>query len=149
MLALADAQQRGIAETDPELDVDGWDAAAKLVIVANAVLGQPTRLADVAVQGIRGLTSADIQQALGNNERIVLLCLAEYVNGAYQLSVKPAPLPMALPLCQISPDDMAVAYHTRDVDRLVTASSEPGPEPAAAMLRDMLEIIHHDLENKA
>lgn len=148
--ALADAQRRGIAETDPSLDVDGLDAAAKLVIAANAVLGQPTQLADVAIQGIRELAPAEVKQALDNNQRIVLLCLADYVDGAYQLSVKPTPLPLAHPLCQISPDDMAVAYCTRDVQRLFSASSEPGPEPAAAaMLRDMLEIIRSDMENKA
>ena len=148
--ALIDAQQRGIAETNPALDVDGWDAAAKLVIVANSALGQPTQLSDVTVQGIRELTLADIRQALDNNTRVVLLCLAEYVNGAYQLSVKPTPLPISHPLCQITPDEMAVTYYSKDVDRLFVASSEPGPEPAAAaMLRDMLEIIRSKLENKA
>ena len=37
--ALAEAQQRGIAETDPTLDVEGWDTANKLVIIANSFLG--------------------------------------------------------------------------------------------------------------
>ena len=52
---LADAQRRGLTETDPSLDIDGWDAANKLVILANAVLRQPATLADVAVEGIGGL----------------------------------------------------------------------------------------------
>jgi homoserine dehydrogenase len=147
--ALADTQRRGIAEADPTLDVDGWDAAAKLVIAANAVLGQSAQLSDVVIQGVREVTAADIQQALDNNERIVLLCLADYVDGRYQLSVKPAPLPMEHPLCQLTPDEMAVVYYTQDVERLFTASSEPGPEPAAAaMLRDMLDIIYSNLENR-
>ena len=50
--ALAEMQRRGLAETDPTLDVEGWDAANKIVILANAVLRRPTKLADVAVEGI-------------------------------------------------------------------------------------------------
>ena len=57
--ALADAQAAGHAETDPTLDVEGWDAANKLVILAHSVLGQPATLADVAVEGILGVTPDD------------------------------------------------------------------------------------------
>lgn len=139
--ALADAQQRGIAETDPTLDVDGWDAAAKLVIVANAVLGQATRLADVEIQGIRAIGHEAIQQARKDRQRIVLLCLAERREERYRLSVRPTPLPLDHPLARLTPDEMGVVYYTQDVDRLSAASSEPGAAPAAAaMLRDMLEI---------
>jgi homoserine dehydrogenase len=145
--ALVDAQERGIAETDPSLDVEGWDAAAKLVITANAVLGQETQLSDVNVQGIQSLSNEIVQQALDNGQRIVLVCLAEYIDERYQLSVQPTALPLEHPLTQITADEMAVAYYTEDVERLFTASSEPGPEPAAAaMLRDILEIVHSDWE---
>ena len=47
--ALAAAQAQGCAEADPSLDVEGWDAAVKLVILANSVLGIPTTLDDVSV----------------------------------------------------------------------------------------------------
>ncbi|PWQ99259.1 homoserine dehydrogenase [Leucothrix arctica] len=140
--ALADAQRRGIAETDPSLDVDGWDAAAKLVIAANSVLGQSTQLSDVDRQGIRDLTLKDLQEASNNGLRMVPVATAVLVDGAYQLSVRPTPLPLDHPLSRLTPDEMGVVYYSRDVDRLSAASSEPGPEPAAAaMLRDMLDII--------
>jgi homoserine dehydrogenase len=141
--ALADAQGRGIAETDPSLDVDGWDAAAKLVIAANAVLGQATRLTDVNVQGIRALNNEILQEAQNSGKRMVLVCLAERVDEHYRLSVCPTPLPLDHPLSRLTPDEMGVVFYTQDVERLSCASSEPGPEPAAAaMLRDMLDIIH-------
>jgi homoserine dehydrogenase len=146
--ALLDTQHRGIAEADPTLDVDGLDSAAKLVIVANAVLGQKTTLADIYIEGIRSLDNTVVKQALANKQRIVLICLAEYIDNQYQLSVKPTWLPINHPLSQITPDEMAIAYYTQDLERLFTASSEPGPEPAAAaMLRDMLDIIRSDMEN--
>ena len=53
--ALAEAQARGIAEPEPTMDVDGWDTAAKLVIISNSVMGTGFRLDDVAVSGIRDL----------------------------------------------------------------------------------------------
>ncbi len=55
--ALAEAQRRGIAETDPTLDVDGWDTANKLTIVANAVLGFPATVRDV--QPVTGIQSIE------------------------------------------------------------------------------------------
>jgi homoserine dehydrogenase len=143
--ALLDAQRRGIAETDPSLDVDGLDAAAKLVITANAVLGQAAQLSDVRVQGIRGLSQASVQQSLKNGQRMVLVCLAELIDGSYQLSVQPTALTLEHPLARLTPDEMGVVFYTQDVERLSCASSEPGAAPAAAaMLRDMLEIVRSD-----
>ena len=145
--ALLDAQRRGIAEADPSLDVDGWDAACKLVITANAVLGQPTTLADVAVEGIRNVDQAMMRRALTRGQKFVLLCLAERQaeqDGHYQLSVKPTALPMTHPLARLTADEMGVVYYTDVVDRLSAASEEPGTAPAAAaMIRDIIDIVHN------
>jgi len=146
-VALQEAQQRGIAETNPTLDVDGWDAAGKLVIVANSVLGQATQLEDIDIQGIGSLTIEDVQAVARDRQRLVPVCLAEYVDGHYQLSVKPIALETDHPLSCLTPDEMGVVFYAGDVERLSIASSEPGPEPAAAaMLRDMLDIIRHQIK---
>jgi homoserine dehydrogenase len=148
--ALADAQARGIAEADPALDVDGVDAACKLVITANAVLGVWTTLADVAIEGIRAVDPREMAAAVRAGERLVPLCLAELdarssgVDGAssYRLSVRPALLPQDHPLARLTPDEMGVVFYTDHLDRLSGASLEPGPGPAsAAMLRDVLDIV--------
>ena len=146
--ALLDAQQRGIAEADPSLDVDGWDAACKLVITANAVLGQPTTLSDVSVEGIRNLDQETVQNALARGEKYVLLCLAERSannnSKPFRLSVKPTALPIDHPLARLTPDEMGVVYFTDVVDRLSAASEEPTATPAAAaMIRDIIDIIHN------
>ena len=141
---LADAQRRGLTETDPSLDVDGWDAANKLVILANAVLRQPTTLADVQVEGISGLTAALLQATADRGERIVLLCLAERQGGEtgpFRLSVRPTALPMDHPLARMDGDEMGVVYHTDIAGRSSATSREVDPVPtAAAMLRDLIEI---------
>ncbi len=139
---LADAQQRGLAETDPTLDVEGWDAANKLVIFANAVLRQPTTLQDVSVEGITKLTADDLHAAMQRGERMILLCLAEPDGEQYRLSVRPTALPLDHPLARMSRDEMGLVFHTDIAGRLSATSLERGPEPtAAAMLRDVLEIV--------
>jgi len=148
--AVADAQARGIAEADPALDVDGLDAACKLVITVNAVLGVRATLADVAIEGIRAVRSREVTAAVHAGQRLVPLCLAELDEdasgaegtGGYRLSVRPASLPQDHPLARLTPDEMGVVFYTGYLDRLSGASLEPGPGPAsAAMLRDVLDIV--------
>jgi homoserine dehydrogenase len=140
--ALAEMQRRGIAETDPSLDVEGWDSANKLVILANAVLGRPTTLADVEIEGITRLTAEGLREALAHSARVVLLCLAEPVEGDYRLSVRPTALPLDHPLARMSGDEMGVVYYTDIAGRASATTLERGPVPtAAAMLRDVLEIV--------
>jgi homoserine dehydrogenase len=139
---LADAKARGLTETDPSLDVDGWDAANKLVIVANAVLHQPATLADVRVEGIARLTPDELRAAGARGERVVLLCLAERNgDGRFELSVQPTALPLSHPLARMDGDEMGVVYHTDISGQASATSLERDPVPtAAAMLRDLLEI---------
>ena len=139
--ALAEMQLRGLAETDPTLDVDGWDAANKTVILANAVLRRPTRLADLAIEGITRLTAEDLHAASARGERIVLLCLAERQGDGFALSVRPTALPADHPLARMGGDEMGVVYYTDIAGRLSVTSRETDPVPtAAAMLRDTIEI---------
>ena len=140
-VALAEMQRRGLAETDPSLDVEGWDAANKLTIVANAVLGRPTTVRDVQVQGITTLTTEELLAAKERGERIVLLCLAEQRGADFALSVRPTALPMYHPLARMTDDEMGVVYYT-DISGAQTATTmEKDPLPtAAAMLRDVIDI---------
>src|SRR5271157_1680456 len=54
--AIAQAQRLGVAETDPSADIDGIDAAVKVVEVANVLMGASLKLSDVTRRGIRGIT---------------------------------------------------------------------------------------------
>ncbi len=139
--ALVGAQQAGIAEADPTLDVDGWDAANKLVIIANAVLRRPTKLADVAVQGIRGITLDDLQRARAEGKVLKLLVLAEKRGDDYALSVRPTALDQDHPLARTGKWDMGVVYHTDYMGVISAVIEEKGPVPtSAAVLRDMINV---------
>lgn len=139
--ALAGAQQAGIAEADPTLDVDGWDAANKLVIIANSVLRRPTRLADVRVEGIRQVTLHDLQSARAQGKVIKLLALAEKQRDDYALSVQPTALAQNHPLARTGLWDMGVVYTTDFMGVISAVIEEKGPVPtSAAVLRDMINI---------
>jgi len=141
---LAEAERRGLTETDPSLDVEGWDAAAKLVIVANAVLRQPATLGDVEIEGIGRVTPETLRAAAARGERVVLLCLAEpdRAGERFCLRVRPTALPLGHPLARMDAEEMGVVYHTDIAGRATATSLERDPVPtAAAMLRDLLEIV--------
>ena len=139
--ALKHAQDIGMAEADPTLDVDGWDAANKLVIIANMVLRRPTTLKDVTVEGIRKITSADIAAAEEHRQTIKLLALAERVGKNYNLSVRPTLLDKSHPLARLGAGTMGVIYHTDINGTIFAAIEEEDPYPtAAAVLRDIVQI---------
>jgi homoserine dehydrogenase len=156
--ALAEAQAQGCAEADPSLDVQGWDAANKLVILANSVLGVPATLQDVNVQGIVALTPADLAEARAQGRMIKLVATAVRRNPAaacqdkgddgehgrldsYTFTVAPTPLPADHPLAQLSGQQMGIVYYTDIYGTISAAILEKEPIPsAAALLRDMLSI---------
>ena len=108
--ALKDAQAKGYAEADPAGDVDGHDAAAKIVILANLMMGQSMTMADVSCVGIRGVTSEQIQAAKAENARWKLIGTLESIDGQIQGSVKPVKVDTMHPLYGISAATNAITY---------------------------------------
>ncbi|UCC64981.1 MAG: homoserine dehydrogenase [Anaerolineae bacterium] len=139
--ALAEAQAAGHAEADPSLDVEGWDAAGKLVILAHSVLGHPVTLADVAVEGIAGITAGKLRRAAARGKRVKLVAVAERDGDSYRLSVRPTWLEADHPLAQLGARQMGIVYHTDIMGAISAAIVEETPVPtAAAMLRDVIGI---------
>lgn len=139
--ALAEMQAAGHAEADPRLDIDGWDAAEKLVILAWSVLGHPASLADVAVQGISGIDPDTLRRARSRGQAIRPLALAERTGQGYRLAVGPVALPEHHPLARLGPEQMGIVYHTDIAGVLAASIVETTPLPtAAAVLRDVLEL---------
>ncbi len=139
--ALAQAQKTGALEADPSWDIDGWDAAAKLVILANSVLGQPATLADVDRTGIRGLSSHELGEATAAGKKFRLLAVAAETSSGYDLHVSPQSLPSDHPLGRLGTKEMGIVYYT-DIYGTITATiREESPVPSAAtMLRDIIAI---------
>jgi homoserine dehydrogenase len=79
--ALAEMQVAGIAEADPTLDVDGWDAAAKTAALMNVLMDAAVTPHDIARQGIRDVSQADVASAHARGERLRLVASAEAGDG--------------------------------------------------------------------
>lgn len=140
--ALEQARGEGVLEADASWDLDGWDAAAKLVILTNAVVDFPAALDDVARAGIATVSAEALAAARAQGQRYRLLACAErQPDGGYALSVTPTPLLPDHPLGRLGRKQMGVVY-TTDIYGVITAIiDEPSPIPSAmTMLRDLLDI---------
>ena len=140
--ALVEAQQRGIAETDPSLDVEGWDTANKLVIIANSFLGIHARLADVTVEGITQISSTQLQAALAADSNIKLVASAQKTVDGYQLAVAPTILPKRDFLAGCNGWEMGIEIQSDLYGKQFYKLWEREPLPtAAAMLRDAVNLF--------
>lgn len=139
--ALAQARAEGVLEADAAWDLEGWDAAAKLVILTNAVLGYPAQLTDVHRVGIAVVPVTELQAAQKREARYRLLATAERHGETYRLAVTPVPLRREHPLGGLGRKQMGVVYHTDIYGSITAIIEELTPVPSAAsMLRDILDI---------
>jgi len=139
--AIEEARAAGALEGDGSWDLDGWDAAAKLVILAQAVLDLDVSLEDVRRNGIRDVDLGRLRSA-GSDERVRLLATAERrPDGGYDLDVAPTPLASGHPLGRLGPKGMGIVFETDLFGTIHSIIDEPTPLPSAAtMLRDLLDI---------
>jgi homoserine dehydrogenase len=140
--ALQAAQAIGIAETDPSLDIDGWDAAIKTVILANVLMGADLRPVDVDREGIRGLSRDQVQEAAAVGQRIRLVCEAvRSSSGGVQTQVKPQRVPVGSLLAGITGTTSIVEIESDVLPRLTMIEHDPGPITTAyGMLADMINV---------
>ncbi len=140
--ATARAHEEGVLEGDGSWDLEGWDAAAKLVILANAVLAMSAGIEDVSRTGITDLRAEDLRAAQRRGERFRLLADARRTgDGDYELVVGPEPLSAEHPLGRLGRKQMGVVYETDIYGTITAIIDEPSPVPSAAtMLRDVLDI---------
>ena len=133
--ALNDAKNRGYVEADESLDLDGLDAAAKLVILANWIMGMKVTMPEIKCIGIRKIDSDDIRKAAANNSAIKLIASCD--NG---LIVKPKELPFDNPLC-VSGTLNAISFTSEHSGtQTIIGRGAGGIETASSILRDLIDI---------
>ena len=137
------AREEGSLEADPSFDLDGWDAAVKLVILTNAVMGIPAKLEDVDRTGITGLSQDTLIEARKAGRVYKLLAIAERrADGGADLRVAPTMMPTDHLLGRLGRKQMGVVYFTDIYGTIMAAIDEPTPVPSAAtMLRDIIDIF--------
>ncbi|NPV87169.1 MAG: homoserine dehydrogenase [Anaerolineae bacterium] len=139
--ALHEAQALGYAEADPTGDVEGYDAAGKVVILARLLMGVQMGMKDVDREGITHLTPEDIRQAKQDGRRWKLIGTLEWKDDRLYASVRPQPIPISHPLAGVGGATNAIHY-TTDLLGEVTLIG-PGAGRLAtgyALLEDLLAI---------
>lgn len=139
--ALATAQQKGYAETDPTADVEGHDTLAKVLILANTLMGGKLRRADVPCMGITTLNQSDISAATAQGEHWKLIGSISRTEDGIKAEVGPQRLPAIDPLAGVSGAYNAITFETDLLgDVTLIGPGAGGRETAYALLSDLMAI---------
>jgi homoserine dehydrogenase len=140
--ALKGAQELGYAEADPTMDIDGYDAAAKLVIMANWIMDKKVTLKDVKINGIRDVTLQALEDAAQRGSTIKLVGSIEE-----NLKVEPIPISRHDPLAVNGPLNAVTFSSEFAGEQTIIGRGAGGLETASAILRDLIDI-KQDIANK-
>jgi homoserine dehydrogenase len=133
--ALDDAKQKGYVEADESLDLDGLDAAAKLVILANWIMGMKVTMPDIKITGIRKIDNSDIKHAAEKNCAIKLIASCNK-----ELTVAPKEIATVDPLC-VSGTLNAISFTSEHSGtQTIIGRGAGGIETASSILRDLIDI---------
>nr|AIF12761.1 homoserine dehydrogenase [uncultured marine thaumarchaeote KM3_57_D03] len=133
--ALNDAKKRGYVEADESLDLDGLDAAAKLVILANWIMGMKVTMPNIKRTGIRNVSEEDIKAAASKNCAVKLIASCNK-----ELAVEPKEIPLNDPLC-VSGTLNAISFTSEHSGtQTVIGRGAGGIETASSILRDLINI---------
>jgi homoserine dehydrogenase len=143
---LAEAQKLGYAEADPTADVDGLDAADKIAILASLAFGGKVKREDVYCEGIRNITSADINYADKLGFVIKLLAIAQKLSESepelLQLRVHPTFVPKSHPLANINGVFNAILVEGQPLGQVMFYGPGAGAGPtASAVVADIMNIV--------
>ncbi|MFZ5655021.1 MAG: homoserine dehydrogenase [Pseudomonadota bacterium] len=138
---LVEAQLLGYAEADPSLDVDGVDAAHKLVILAALAFGMPLRMDAVYIEGIRAIQPEDVRYAGELGYRIKHLGIARRNGRGIELRVHPTLVPERSLIAQVHGAMNAVMVRGDAAGATLYCGPGAGAEPtASAVIADILDI---------
>lgn len=140
---LKEAQESGFAEADPTFDVEGYDSAYKLMILAELAYKRPFSLKDVSIEGITGLSELDFLKARADGGRIKLIASARKEGNHIELSVKPKLLDISNPLATTDGIENALRLQVKQIGKLHIAGPGAGGRPTgSAVLADVLHTLN-------
>ena len=142
--ALQEAQDLGYAESDPTLDVNGWDAAHKAILLAVLAYGSVIDPEDVYVRGIERVTRTDINfaKSLGYNVKL-LSVVVKHDDGQVELRTQPSFIPTSHILSSVNGVFNAVAVNGDASGEALFYGRGAGKEPtASSVVADIVDAAH-------
>ncbi len=147
-IALKEAQELGYAERDPSYDIDGIDAAGKLLILTNTILRRPeerfVKFDEIKIESIRNITQEAVELAEENN--LVIKHVASAKEG--KLEVGPKLLPKTSPLAVSSTLNSITFKSDLAGEITIIGEGAGGRETASAVLTDIITIFKKRIKTK-
>lgn len=144
---LAEAKQKGYAEADPTSDVEGYDAARKLAILASIAFNTRVSFKDVFVEGITKVTARDIMYARELNCAVKLLAIGKDLDGKIEVRVHPTFIPQNHPLASVNDVFNGVFIHGDAVGDVMFYGRGAGELPtASAVVGDVIDCARNILK---
>ena len=142
--ALSKAQELGYAEAVPDADVLGWDALAKVTILANVVFGASLTPDDSPCEGITNISPADIEAATADGKRYKLIGHVWRDGDAVRGSVSPQLMDLGHPLAGVGGATNAMTITTDALGDVTVVGPGAGrKETGFSLLNDLLHIRRH------
>jgi homoserine dehydrogenase len=140
--ALRQAQEKGYAEADPKLDINGSDSAHKLTVLASLAFGCEIPFSSVYIEGIEGVRIEDIQHGLEMGYVIKLLAIGQRdPQGKISLRVHPSFISKNTPLARVTGPFNAVSIFGHAVGNTLYFGRGAGMMPtASAVVADLIEV---------
>ena len=139
--ALSKAQHLGYAEADPSGDVEGWDAAAKVLILANSVLNANLKLGEVNRTGITGLTVDDIQTACAAGKTWRLIARISQGENGWKAKVGPEEVNRADPEGSLTGPENLLIFDTEALGEVTITGPGAGRRATGhAVIADLLAV---------
>jgi len=138
---LLEAQRLGIAEANADYDIDGWDAAVKMVALANVLLDARLHPREISPQGIRSLQQADVEKARQRQATIRLIGRATRSANGIQIRVAPEEVAAHSLFGTLQGTSNALTLLTDLMGEISLLEENPGiTQTAYALLSDLLRI---------
>ena len=139
---LAEAQRLGYAESDPTMDIGGFDAGHKITILAALAFGCAPSYADAEIEGLSQVELVDIRLAHDLGYRIKLVASAERIDGGVSVRVHPALAPLDHPLARAGGALNALFIEGKRIGRIFVQGPGAGSGPtAAAVAADIADVM--------
>ncbi len=139
--ALREASEKGYAEADPSLDIDGWDAAHKINILASLAFGRYFPFEEVHVEGIRDVQKLDVELGKELGYTLKLLAIAKRFDGSAEIRVHPTFIHSEEALAKVSGVYNAVLIEGDFVGRTMLYGQGAGSLPtASAVVSDIVDV---------
>jgi homoserine dehydrogenase len=139
--ALAEMQRQGIAEADPSLDIDGWDAAAKAAVLANALLDARITPHDVVRRGIGDLDVEALARGRADGRRLRLVASGRRRGGRVEVEAAPVWLTPEDPLAGVSGLENALYLATDQLGEIGIVQRDGGlTQTAYGLVADLARV---------